>query len=88
MHFKAEEVFGSAFSFQVGSAPNVQYIASGGSDDWAKGEVGIKWVYLMELPDRGYFGFLLPRRYILPVGHSVLASLRAAAARISHTLAK
>ncbi len=34
-------------NFQVGTAPDVQYLANGGSDDWAKGEAGIKWVHII-----------------------------------------
>ena len=50
----------SGLDYSVGSAPYTQYLASGGSDDWARGEMGVKWVFLLELPDKGYHGFLLP----------------------------
>jgi hypothetical protein len=35
-------------------------IASGGSDDWAKGGAGIPYSYTVELRDTGNFGFELP----------------------------
>lgn len=43
-------------------------IASGGSDDWAYGEAGIKYSYTYELRDTGDYGFLLPEEQILPQG--------------------
>ena len=70
---------------QVGTANALQYRASGGSDDWAKSQ-GIKWVFLMELPDEGKHGFLLPAKYIGRVAGEAFAALRAATVRISYTL--
>lgn len=35
-------------------------IASGATDDWAKGVLDIPYVYTLELPDRGFYGFQLP----------------------------
>ena len=64
----------------------MQYPTTGGSCDWAKGAAGIKWVLLMELPDKGDRGFLLPAERIEPTARSVMAGFRAAAAKISHTL--
>ena len=37
-------------------------VASGGSDDWAKGSAGIKYSYTVEMRDTGTFGFQLPAR--------------------------
>ncbi len=68
---------------QVGPGYGVQYHATGGADDWVKGAVGIKWVYLIELPDKDGLGFLLPASHIRPVARSALAAVRAAAAEIS-----
>ena len=48
--------------YEVGPAAMVNYEAAGASDDWAKGEAGIKYSYTVELPDTGKFGFLLPAR--------------------------
>lgn len=37
-------------------------VASGGSDDWAKGGAGIAYSYTVEMRDEGRFGFLLPAK--------------------------
>ena len=50
------------------------------------GEMGIKWVFLIELPDTGTFGFLLPATKIKGVGHSVFEGIRALAVTISRKL--
>ncbi|EDV34241.1 uncharacterized protein Dana_GF21071 [Drosophila ananassae] len=39
-------------------------IAGGGSDDWSRAALGVKYVYTVELRDRGAYGFVLPPRYI------------------------
>ncbi|CAL8121566.1 unnamed protein product [Orchesella dallaii] len=52
--------------YDVGSAPDVLYMASGGSDDWFKGAAGCKYSYTIELPDYGFYGFLLPSWEIIP----------------------
>ena len=38
--------------------------AAGGSDDFAKGDAGIKYSYTLELRDTGRYGFLLPESEI------------------------
>jgi len=73
--------------YRVGSPPQVQYMATGGSDDWARGEAGIKWVFLVELPDRGRYGFLLPPRFIRKTGDVAMASLRVGMAAVANSLA-
>lgn len=50
-----------------------------------KGVVGVKWVFLVELPDRGGYGFLLPSSFILPVAESVFEGFKEVARRIGHT---
>ncbi|XP_058978160.1 carboxypeptidase B [Musca domestica] len=40
-------------------------IAGGGSDDWSRAALGTKYVYTIELRDRGQFGFVLPPSQIL-----------------------
>ena len=39
--------------YKVGPAAQVNYEASGASDDWAKGAAGIKYSFTVELPDTG-----------------------------------
>ncbi|CAB4066845.1 Carboxypeptidase B,Carboxypeptidase O [Lepeophtheirus salmonis] len=43
--------------YDVGTSSDVQYRASGGADDYVRGALGIKWVFLIELPDKGRHGF-------------------------------
>ena len=66
--------------WQVGSSDGkINYNSYGNADDWARGEAGIKWTYLIELPPpRTAFtpsqqsrGFLLPPKEIIPVAYSV-----------------
>ncbi|VDP01159.1 unnamed protein product [Heligmosomoides polygyrus] len=42
-----ESVYGTKYRFGTGA--DILYPSSGGSDDWAKGKGGAKYVYLMEL---------------------------------------
>merc|ERR1711997_889686 len=72
------------YHYSVGATPDINYIASGGSDDWARGEAGIKWVFLMELPDKGFYGFLLPPRKIISAAKSVFQGLRAGISEINN----
>jgi len=71
--------------YEIGTAADIQYLASGGSDDWARGVAGIKWVYLIELPGKGH-GFLLPPARIKAVAASSFAGLRGLVTAISRTL--
>ncbi|GJQ72416.1 hypothetical protein Trydic_g3495 [Trypoxylus dichotomus] len=63
-------------SYTVGAAANTLYPASGGSDDWAKGSMKIKYTYTIELRDNGRYGFVLPASYIIPAAKEGLAALR------------
>jgi len=82
-----DEASGGRYRFSVGSSPDINYYSNGGSDDWVRGELGIKWVFLLELPDRmgGRHGFVLPAREIIPVGHSVFHGVRRAALEVRRT---
>ena len=44
--------------------------------------MGIKWVYVFELPDKGAFGFLLPANKIKPVGRSIFEGIRTLAVHV------
>uniref|UniRef100_A0A336KZP7 CSON001127 protein n=1 Tax=Culicoides sonorensis TaxID=179676 RepID=A0A336KZP7_CULSO len=59
--------------YTVGPAAASLYPASGGSDDWAKGQMGIKYAYTLELPDNGRYGFVLPASYITGAGRESMA---------------
>jgi len=74
----AEAIFhqsGGKDFYKIGQAPEIQYRATGGSDDWAKAS-GIKYVFLIELPGKGH-AFLLPATWIKHVAKTSLAGLRA-----------
>lgn len=45
--------------------------AAGGSDDFAKGDAGIKYSYTLELRDTGRYGFLLPEAEIRPASEEL-----------------
>jgi len=54
--------------YTVGCIPCLLYVASGGASDWALGVAQVPYSYSMELRDTGRYGFLLPPRFIEPVG--------------------
>ena len=53
--------------------------AGGTSFDWAKAVAVIKYSYTQELRDKGVLGFLLPRRYIVPVCEETWQGIKTAA---------
>jgi carboxypeptidase A4 len=58
----------SGIQYKVGPSGSLLYPASGDSDDWAKGELKIKYAYTVELRDTGKDGFILPASQIEPTG--------------------
>ncbi|CAF0839173.1 unnamed protein product [Brachionus calyciflorus] len=75
-----KEVNGTVFTY--GSSAQILYIASGGSDDWAVGEAGIKYSFCLELrpgqtgPDSNY-GFTLPEDRAPLAGEETFAGIAA-----------
>jgi len=61
---KLTAVYGTQYT--IGTSTNVLYIASGGSDDWAKGAAGIPFSYTVEMRDTGEYGFQVPADQIMP----------------------
>ncbi|CAB3410819.1 unnamed protein product [Caenorhabditis bovis] len=61
-----ENTFGTKYRFGTGS--DILYPSSGGSDDWAKGKAGVKYVYLIELrPGEDVWdGFILDQHQLIP----------------------
>lgn len=47
--------------YQCGSTGELLYPAAGGSHDFARGALGVKYAYVLELRDKGKNGFLLPQ---------------------------
>uniref|UniRef100_A0A183BY28 Peptidase_M14 domain-containing protein n=1 Tax=Globodera pallida TaxID=36090 RepID=A0A183BY28_GLOPA len=64
--------------FKVGSAPDILYLVSGSSDDFARNQ-GIKYTYTMELTsgwyDSNYVGFVYPEEGIGKEAEQVLPAL-------------
>ncbi|XP_076040888.1 carboxypeptidase B-like [Oratosquilla oratoria] len=63
--------------YMVGSVTELLYVASGSSDDFAKGVVNIPYTYSVELRDRGRYGFILPPEYIEPTAMETLEGMLA-----------
>ncbi|XP_011693532.1 PREDICTED: carboxypeptidase B-like [Wasmannia auropunctata] len=59
--------------YTVGNSAITLYPAAGGSDDWAKAVLKIKYAYTVELRDTGRYGFMLPSRYITSTAKEALA---------------
>ena len=67
------------------------YQTIGGSGDWARGAMGIKWVFLFELPpgkfpNNGPDAFMLPARGIRPTAKSIFQAFRKMAIEVSHRI--
>uniref|UniRef100_A0A182FJ97 Peptidase M14 domain-containing protein n=2 Tax=Anopheles albimanus TaxID=7167 RepID=A0A182FJ97_ANOAL len=58
----------SGMRYTVGPSGSTLYPAAGGSDDWARGALNIKYAYTVELRDTGRYGFVLPASQIQPTG--------------------
>ena len=69
--------------FQVGTPPDLLYVASGGAYDHMKITRGIKYSYTYELRDTGFYGFNLPASQIQPSFEETFASLWRFAVRIN-----
>ncbi|XP_068759283.1 carboxypeptidase B-like [Montipora capricornis] len=63
--------------FQYGSSAYLLYAASGGSEDWTYGSLGVKYSFSVELRDTGRYGFLLPPEQIIPTGEETFEGLKA-----------
>ncbi|VDN28593.1 unnamed protein product, partial [Cylicostephanus goldi] len=81
-----ENVYGTKYRFGTGAdilceIPlflRVSDPSSGGSDDWAKGKGGAKYVYLMELRpgEEVWDGFILDSRQLIPTGRETWAGIK------------
>ncbi|XP_068242829.1 carboxypeptidase B-like [Palaemon carinicauda] len=60
----AQEIAGH--DYEVVNSAGGLYYASGATDDWALGKMGVKYVYTLELQDKGSRGFLLESEAIKP----------------------
>lgn len=69
--------------YTVGPSGSSLYPASGGSDDWAKGILKLKYSYTVELRDTGRHGFMLPADQIISTGQEMLAFMHVIANAVS-----
>ncbi|XP_011880856.1 PREDICTED: carboxypeptidase B-like [Vollenhovia emeryi] len=67
---------GGNTEYTVGNSAITLYPAAGGSDDWAKALLKIKYAFTIELRDTGRYGFILPARYIVPTAKEALAAIQ------------
>jgi carboxypeptidase A2 len=69
----------NVLSFQVGTPPDILYVASGGSFDWAKEKNNMKYAYSPELRPATQVqgGFDIPASNIIPSGREILAAVAA-----------
>ncbi|XP_069972408.1 carboxypeptidase B-like [Penaeus vannamei] len=63
--------------YTVASSSSGIYVASGATDDWAKGVLKTKFVYTLELRDKGKLGFVLDESQILPTAQEVWDGFKA-----------
>ncbi|PAV79516.1 hypothetical protein WR25_08318 [Diploscapter pachys] len=74
------EVYGT--KYQVGTGADLMYEASGGSHDWAKGQLNVPYAYLIELRPKNSLmghGFLLPEREIPATGIETFEAIKVVA---------
>lgn len=62
-------------AYTIGSSSQLLYIASGGSEDWARGTLNILYSYCLELPPTGGTGFIAPVSEIKKTGAETYAGM-------------
>ncbi|XP_030839628.1 carboxypeptidase B [Strongylocentrotus purpuratus] len=60
----------------VGESGPDMYPATGGSEDFGYGSLGVKYTYVVELRDEGIFGFELPAYQIQPTAEEIFAGMK------------
>ncbi|CAL1274668.1 unnamed protein product [Larinioides sclopetarius] len=63
--------------YSVGSTGNIMYTVTGGARDWVYDVICAKYSYVVELRDKGDFGFILSRRFILPTAMETWEGVKA-----------
>ncbi|XP_045122302.1 carboxypeptidase B-like [Portunus trituberculatus] len=76
----------NATEYALGTVPDLLYLASGSSMDFAHGTAGIPYSYALELRDRGNYGFILPKEQIHPTAQETFLGIRAMTEAIFHKL--
>lgn len=61
--------------YTIGSSAALLYVASGGSEDWTRGTLNVKYSYCIELPPTGSPGFNVPTSEIRKTGYETYVGL-------------
>jgi carboxypeptidase A2 len=74
--------------FEVGTPPDILYVAAGGSFDWAKESNDIKYAYSPELRPATSIegGFDIPPSNIIPSGEEIFAAFVVTAREVTHKI--
>jgi hypothetical protein len=74
--------------FEAGTPPDLLYVASGGSFDWAKESNGIKYAYSPEVRPATQLegGFEIPPSNIIPSGEEIFAAINVCAREATHKI--
>uniref|UniRef100_A0A914XAY4 ShKT domain-containing protein n=1 Tax=Plectus sambesii TaxID=2011161 RepID=A0A914XAY4_9BILA len=77
-------------NYVVGTGADTLYPASGGSEDWAKGKLGVKYSYLFELrpEEHVWDGFLLAENQILPTSKETFEAVKVIADSVIRSFPK
>ena len=73
-------------SYLIGSVPDLLALASGTSQDWAKGVAGVKYSYTLEMRDVGERGMIVPAQQIISIAEETWAGLHAVAVELGRRL--
>ncbi|GIX97220.1 carboxypeptidase A2 [Caerostris extrusa] len=65
--------------YTIGTSSHSLYPVNGGARDWAYHVMLGTHSYVVELPDQGQYGFILPRRFIYPTAAETWVGVRAMA---------
>ncbi|XP_022708271.1 carboxypeptidase B-like [Varroa jacobsoni] len=63
-------------TFRYGTAANTMYHTSGAAIDWVHDSAKVKYAMVIELRDKGQFGFILPNEFIIPSGMELVQGFR------------
>ncbi|XP_042870285.1 carboxypeptidase B-like [Penaeus japonicus] len=72
--------------YRIGTIPELLYVATGSSGDYALGTVGIPYSFSLELRDLGRYGFILPREQIMPTAQETYDGIKAMAQAVFEKL--
>jgi len=73
-------------TYLIGSVPDLLALASGTSQDWAKGVSGVNYSYTIEIRGAGERGIILPSKQIIPTSEETWAGILAAASELANRL--